>query len=191
MVSLAAIAGCGSSGAERPLRLPGDYLPLPPGRGTAYRLPAASPRVGARAPIDGYGCERGVPRARFGIHLELYARRRVVPVPAGIGIAPPLRRQGAYVTGGACSYPLRTREPTGVFELRSGALRLGTLFAVWGQPLSRRRLADFSGPVTAYLGGRRWPGEPGAIPLRPHSEIVLEVGGHVSPHPRYLFPHGL
>src|SRR5262249_2939076 len=128
---------------------------------------------------------------RSGIHLELFANRRVVVVPAGIGIAPPLRRDGVYVLGGRCSYPLRTREPTGVFELRHTSLTLGQLFTVWGRPLEAGRLLPFRGRVTAFVGGRRWHGDPRRIPLRRHAQIVLEVGGYVPPHRGYLFRPGL
>jgi hypothetical protein len=115
----------------------------------------------------------------------------VIPVPAGIGISPPLRRRGAYVRGGACAYPLRTYEPTGLVVMdRFPGLRLGALFAVWDQPLSKRALGRFHQPVRAYLDGRLWPGAPGQIPLARHAEIVLEVGAFVPPHPRYLFPPG-
>ena len=93
-----------------------------------------------------------------------------------------------YITGGACAYPVHTREPTGVFELTRSGLHLGGLFAVWGQPLGPRRLAGFNAPVAAYVGGRRWRGNPAGIPLGPHAEIVLESSGYVPPHPRYLFP---
>lgn len=127
--------------------------------------------------------------ASYGIHVELYARGLVVPLPAGIGIAPPQRRSGAYVRGGACSYPLRTYEPTGVVVVDEGHTHtLGALFAVWGQPLSAARLAGFRGPLSAYLDGRRWRADPAAIPLRRHAEIVLEVGPHVPPHSTYRFP---
>jgi hypothetical protein len=116
----------------------------------------------------------------------------VVVVPPGIGIAPPRRRRGAYVAGGRCSYPLRTREPTGVVEVERGrALTLGDLFAIWGRRLSRRRLASFRGRVDAFVGGVPWRGDPRAIPLRRHAQIVLEVGGRVPPHVRYRFPTGL
>ncbi len=132
---------------------------------------------------------------RYGIHLELYATRLVIPVPAGIGVAPPQHRRGAYVLGGACVYPLRTYEPTGLVVVdhraASAVPTLGVLFAIWGQPLSRGRLAGFRGPVRAYLGGVRWSGPPGAIPLTRHAEIVLEVGGAIPPHRTYLFPPGL
>ena len=113
-------------------------------------------------------------------------------VAAGIGIAPPRRREGAYVRGGRCSYPVRTREPTGVIEVEPGsAATLGDLFALWGQPLSRRRIGSFRGPVRAYVDGRRRRGDPRRIPLRPHGQIVLEVQGYVPPHPSYRFPPGL
>ena len=112
-------------------------------------------------------------------------------VPAGIGVAPPLERDGAFVTGGRCVYPLRTREPTGVIEVGSGGtFRLGDLFRIWGQPLSPRRIAGFRStrPVLAFVNGRRYAGDPRSIPLRRHAEIVLEIGGYVPPHSSYLFP---
>jgi hypothetical protein len=124
------------------------------------------------------------------VHLELFARKLVLLVPAGIGVAPPLRRQGAYVTGGRCLYPLRTREPTGVIESARTGLRVGDLFRVWGQPLSPRRLAGFRSttPLLAFVNGRRFRGDPRTIRLRRHDEIVLEIGGYVPPHSSYLFP---
>jgi hypothetical protein len=78
-----------------------------------------------------------------------------------------------------------------VIEVTATNLTLGHLFAVWGQPLSRMRMAGFRGRVRAYLDGRRWSGAPGAIPLRRHAQIVLEVGTHVPPHSTYRFPPGL
>ena len=64
------------------------------------------------------------------------------------------------------------------------------LFAIWGRPLGARRLLGFHGEVRVYLGGRRMLGDPRAVPLTPHAEIVLEVGGFVPPHRAYLFPRG-
>lgn len=127
---------------------------------------------------------------RLRVHLELFARKLVLLVPSGIGVAPPVRRDGAYVTGGRCLYPLRTREPTGVVEAAAAGLRLGDLFRVWGQPLSPRRLAGFRSakPLLAFVNGKRFHGDPRAIPLRRHDEIVLEIGGYIRPHSSYLFP---
>lgn len=162
---------------------------MPPARGAA---------ASAGARIGGLGCARG--GNRIGAHVELFAHRRVVVVPAGIGMAPPLRTRGAYVHAARCSYAVRTREPTGLLELdpqqgRAGPLTVGDFFAIWGQPLSTTRLAGFHAPrgtrVAAYLDGRPWPGDPRAMPLRRHAAIVLEVAGHVPPHATYRFPRKL
>jgi hypothetical protein len=113
-------------------------------------------------------------------------------VPAGIGIAPPRRRDGAYVDGGRCHYPLITREPTGVVEVAHGTrATLADLFALWGQPLRRDRLARFAGSVRAAVDGNRWRGDPRAIPLTRHGQIVLQVGPPIPSHARYTFPVGL
>jgi hypothetical protein len=96
------------------------------------------------------------------------------------------------VRGGGCAYPIVTREPTGVLEVAPGRERtLGDLFALWGQPLSRRRLAGFSGEVQAFVAAKRRRGDPRRIPLRRHAQIVLEVGGYIPPHRSYRFPPGL
>jgi len=170
----------------------GRPVPTPIGVTPEYRLPASSAAVLAGRPVGGFACTSTSPR-RFRVHVELFARRLVLLLPAGIGISPPLRHEGAYVLGGRCLYPLRTREPTGVIEV--GAARpvtVGDLFRVWGQPLSARRLAGFrtAERVQAFVNGKRVEGDPRAIPLRQHDEIVLEIGGYVPPHTSYLFPKG-
>jgi hypothetical protein len=193
---VAAIVGCGGSQpAPRALRLPPDERPTPVGSGLRFRIPALSAAVAHRAPVGGLRCQSPARLSQpYGIHLELFADRRVVPIPAGIGVAPPQHRHGVYVLGGACVYSLRTLEPTGVVRVSLAGARvptLGELFSVWGQPLARRRLAGFTGPVLAFVDGRRWVSSPFLIPLRRHAEIVLEVGGRIPPHPRYRFPPGL
>jgi hypothetical protein len=164
---------------------------VPIGDAPSYRIPATSPAVAARRLVDGLRCRRRPADPVYGIHLELFANRLVVPVPAGIGVAPPLTRNGAYVTSGACTYPLSTLEPTGVVRVDARRPSLTTLFKIWGQPLSATRLASFRGQVQAFVGGQPWRRTPGAIPLVRHAEIVLEIGGHIPPHPFYRFPPGL
>jgi hypothetical protein len=188
-------AGCGDgirgSGAS-----PSPGPPIGVGPTAAYTPPPRGVRAAAGAAIGGLRCATGDSR-RVGAHVELFAHRHVVVVAAGIGTAPPVRTRGAYVTGARCSYPVRTREPTGLLELEpsAGVLTLGDLFAIWGQPLSPSRLAGFRAPagtrVAAYLDGRPWPGDPRMMPVRRHAVIVLEVAGHVPPHIRYRFPRGL
>jgi hypothetical protein len=126
----------------------------------------------------------------FRVHLEIFADRRVVVVPAGIGVAAPSLRTGATVVPRGCTYPASTLTPTGVVEVARGSgVSLAGLFRIWGQPLGARTIASFRSrtPVRAYVDGRRVAGPAGAIRLRPRSEIVLELGGYVAPHPFFLF----
>jgi hypothetical protein len=162
--------------------------PWPIGAGAGFRVAAAPPSVLAGRPVAGFSCVRG--GGRYGVHLELFVRRQVLIVPAGIGVARPWRAHAGRLTPVGCSYAARTLEPTGVFEVRPG-LTLGDAFRIWGRPLSSSRIASFRGPVLAFVGGRRWRGSPAAIPLVRHAQIVLELGGYVAPHPRYLFAPGL
>jgi hypothetical protein len=165
------------------------------GRGKGYRIPSADRHTSAGRPVGRFRCTRA-PTARYGTHLEVFANRLDVVVPAGIGIAAPRKRDGAYVTRGRCEYPVRTREPTGLIEVDRGAEpTLGEFFDVWGQPLDRRRVLGFRASrgeaVSAFVNGVRWRGDPRSIPLTRHAAIVVEVGGWFPPTPRYLFPPGL
>jgi hypothetical protein len=114
------------------------------------------------------------------VHLELFAHRRVVVVPPGIGVAP-----------SGCVYPAWTADPTGVIEVAAGSrLRLGDFFRIWGRHLGSRSLLSFGSttPVRAYVAGKPFRGPPAQIPLTPGAQIVVEIGAYVPPHPTYLFP---
>jgi hypothetical protein len=172
--------------AEAPLRV---KPPAGAGVGAARHLPTLPPgALGTGTHARSLRCTRGTPTTALA-HLELFAHGHVVIVPAGIGIAPPRRREGAYVRGGACRYPVWSDESTGLLRLARGGLTLGDLFAVWGQPLTRSRLARWSAPVRAHVDGRPWRGDPRGIPLRDHAQIVLQAGGPLlAPNARYEFP---
>ena len=174
-----------------PSGLPPSVHPWPIGVGAGFRIAAAPPAVLAGRPVGRFRCGRS-DGPRVGVHIELFVRRQVLIVPAGVGVARPWRGHLAQLTPGGCTYPARTLEPTGVIEVSPGAgLTLGDVFRLWGQPLGPRRLAGFRGRVLAFVDGRRRYGDPGGIPLTRHAQIVLEVGGYVPPHPRYLFARGL
>jgi len=126
-------------------------------------------------------------------HLEVFAAGHVVQIPAGIGFAPPLRQDGAYVRAGGCVYPIRTVEPTGLVLLAAGPIRkLGQFFDLWGQPLSRREVAGFRASagqdVSVFINGMLWPESPDSAPISPSAQITIEVGPYVPPHTRYTFP---
>jgi hypothetical protein len=154
--------------------------PWPIGPGPRYTPPPRSADVVAGRPIGPLRC--GAPGRAIQVHLELFVDRRVVVVPAGIGLA-----------ANGCAYPVRTLAPGGVVSAaRRAALTLGDLFRVWGEPLAARRLLSFSSPrrLRAYVGGRLVHGPAAAIPLTSHAEIVLELGPYLVPHSFFLFPGG-
>src|SRR4051812_17771815 len=94
LVAVLALAGCG--GGPEPAAQTNSresLIPLTPGRGAAFRPSPYGAAAARAAPVAGLACGRR-PAKRHGAHLELFARRHVVLVPAGIGVAPPQQREG-------------------------------------------------------------------------------------------------
>jgi hypothetical protein len=183
------VGGCGST--RRPVSSSGLPAALvaqarPIGRGASFHPPSTGRVIGRCRPRLG---------ARIGVHVELFAANRVVLVAGGIGTRPPRAFSAGRISRARCYGDLVTLEPTGVVLVRPGArLVVSDLFRSWGQPLSPSRLASFPAAagrrVVVFVDGRRWHGSPGGVPLKRHSEIVLEVGPHVPPHSSYTFPPG-
>jgi hypothetical protein len=171
--------------------VPAMPVVTPIGRGPRFALQTGA-RADRGAPIGRLRCASAAGRFEDA-HLEVFAGGRVVIIPPGVGVARPRLQVGAVVSGGRCSYPLRTTDPTGVIRFRPGrGLTVGDVFAVWGQPLSRHRLCGFAsaGGVRVYIGGRLFTGAPAAVPLRRHEEIVVEIGPRIPPHVSYTFAGG-
>lgn len=188
----ACAAGCGAAPARRASPLAGIPPALlaqarPIGVGARFRPAVRGPVLGDCRTVLG---------ARYGVHVELFAANRVVLVGAGIGTRPPRRAFAGRIVAARCYGDPVTLDPTGIVLVRPGSrLTLADLFRAWGQPLSATDLAGFRAApghrVAVFVGGRRWSGAAGAVPLRRHAEIVLEVGPHVPPHRSFTFPSGL
>jgi hypothetical protein len=151
-------------------------VPTPIGAGPAYRPRPAVHAACAPAPL-GSGAR---------IHLELFANRRVVVVPAAIGLRGP-RTSAGRVVAASCRARLWTLDRTGVVRF-TGRATLRDLFAVWGAQLGPKRLLGFRGRVRAYVNGVPRRGDPRALVLRDRDEVVLQVRGFVPPHVTYRFP---
>lgn len=141
-------------------------------------------------PIDGIPCETEMTRVHLHAHLSIFINGARMQLPGGIGIVS--TRQGG------CLYWLHTHEPDGIIHVESttpnapqgGRYTLGMFFDIWGKRLSRNRIARFRGPVTAFVDGSRYTGDPRGIPLRRHQRITLELGHPIVMPPNYLFPPG-
>jgi hypothetical protein len=166
-------------------------LPRPVRTDGAFATRAISTDVRAGRPVGRLSC--GPPRPRVGAHVELFVDGAVLLVPGGIGIAEPFVGSEPFVAGGRCEYAAVTRDPTGVVEVDPvAAVTLGDLFDLWGVHLGRDGFAGFAGRVAAFVDGDPVAGDPRAIPLARHAQVVLEIGApFVAPHRRYGFPPGL
>jgi hypothetical protein len=146
-------------------------------------------------PIDGISCETSE-RLLFHIHahVAVYVAGALRPLPAGIGIGPPLTIQDGFVVSGSCFSWLHTHDETGVVHIESPIERTyttGDFFDVWGQPLSSTQVGPETGTVTAYVDGAPFDGDPRAIPLNAHALVQLDVGTPiVAPQP-FSFAGGL
>ncbi|HVP75436.1 MAG TPA: hypothetical protein VMS63_05385 [Gaiellaceae bacterium] len=151
-------------------------VPTPIGVGPRYHPPPA---------VHG-PCVPGPLRGAARVHVELFANRRVVIVPAAIGLRD-ARFDLGRVAGAHCRARLWTTDPSGVVSF-TGRQRLGDLFEVWGLPIGRMRLASFHGAVSLFRNGLPVRGDPRGLALRDGDEVVLEIGGFVPPHRSYRFP---
>lgn len=146
-----------------------------------FLAPASTTTLGAI--VKGIQCE-SLPQLAYTAyaHLQVYVRGKSRTLPGGIGLVgktPKPTPNGLYFGAKTCMYWLHTRAADGVIEIQSPAPRhytLGDFFHVWRQPLTRRRAATATGPITAIVDGRRWRGRPANIPLEEHTEIELAVG---------------
>jgi len=133
---------------------------------------ASAQTAGAPA-IDGIRCDQ-MEGAVFHIHqhLTLLDHGKAVTIPSDVGR--PLL--------GGCFYWLHTHTPDGLIHVESPAFRtftLGQFFDVWGQPLGPTAAgpARFKkGALRVYVDGSRYTGDPRAIELNQHADIVLEAG---------------
>jgi hypothetical protein len=171
-------AGVGTGG-----RIPASLLAgvRPIGRGPRFQPPISGGVPGRCEPTLG---------PRDAAHIEVFGANRVVLLAAGIGTGAPRHLTDGRLSEARCFGAVVTLDPTGIVYFRVGAgLTLGTVFSAWGQTLTPTRVASFSGGrAFVYVDGQLRRGAPAAVALRSGAEIVVEIGPHVPPHRRFVFP---
>lgn len=179
-ICLVALSGCGGSEAQwTPPPAPKiddpSLIPVPVGPTRAY-TPAAT------APAD---CAPGPVKGRYRAHIELFAHRHAIVIPAGIGLRAPRTNDLGRIEAAECRASIRTLDPTGVVEFDRADLTLEDVFRTWRQPYGRVRLLSFRGRTSVFVAGR--PAS-GAIRLTDRVQIVVELGGYIPPHRSFTFP---
>jgi len=117
-------------------------------------------------------------QARLTIFVQGFARQ----LPAGIGIInghPQYTRRGTYIPTGNCASAVHTNAADGMIEIRSPNQRsytLGDFFDLWGQQLNNDHVGPAAGPVTVFINGKPYAGNPRKIQLNQGPQIQLEVG---------------
>jgi hypothetical protein len=207
----AALSACGSSGAQptatqstvpitfttttpvptstvpaptRTAYLGPDNVPIETG---SFLAPATTTRLGMI--VDGVQCQSIAQLAYTAYsHLQVYVDGRSVALPGGIGLVGVKTKatsHGLVFSPKTCMYWLHTLAADGIIQVQSPVRRaytLGVLFKIWDQPLSSDQVATAHGHVIATVNGRRWPGDPSAIPLRERESIQIAVGTPVPPY---------
>lgn len=161
-----------------------DNIPIETG---PFLAPATTTRLGMI--VDGVQCQSIAQLAYTAYtHLQVYVDGHSVALPGGIGLVgvkTQASSHGLVFTPRTCMYWLHTRAADGIIQVQSPVRRaytLGVLFKIWNQPLSSDQIATAHGHITATVDGRRWPGDPSAIPLRERENIQLAVGTPVPPY---------
>jgi hypothetical protein len=124
-------------------------------------------------------------------HLDVLIRGKGYPIPAGIGID----KRDRFIS------PLHTHDFSGILHVESPTVRkytLGQTFDVWGLRFSSSCVGGYCAKgrekVWVFVSGVRWLGDPRAIPLKQHQEIIVAYGTYASiPKPIppfYPFPPG-
>ncbi|MDB5237218.1 MAG: hypothetical protein JWL88_320 [Parcubacteria group bacterium] len=121
-------------------------------------------------------------------HVDLYINGAKVQIPAEIGV-----NQAANFIS-----PLHTHDTSGIVHVESNVVRdftLGQFFDVWGVRFSQDCIggycADATNTLKVYANGVLVSGDPSAMVLKSHEEIMI-VYGTTTPAiiPSYVFPSG-
>ncbi|HVX40685.1 MAG TPA: hypothetical protein VHB25_14040 [Gemmatimonadaceae bacterium] len=133
--------------------------------------------------ISGISCDQQEgSRIHIHQHLVIFDHGKQVPIPPNVGQVPQA----------GCLYWLHTHTPDGIIHIEAPQDRSFTLadfFTVWGQPLSVTRAATAVAArgqmLRVWVDGKPYAGDPRAIRLAPHTDIVIEAGPPFVTPPRF------
>ncbi len=180
---------------------PAAAAPATPTGPEGVEVPAGDPLAASGATgntIDGVQCGSSEQLAyHIHTHVQIFVSGTQVQIPAGVGILNPqtTQQQGSdYVGSGTCLYWLHTHAADGIIHVESPSKNLytlGTFFDIWHQPLSTGAVGPDSGPVTVYVDGKAYTGNPRDIQLQDKEQIQIDVGTPAPPYKAITFPDNL
>ena len=147
--------------------------------------PALAPASTAAdgAPVDGIRCDAAEQIAyHIHSHLLVFVNGQAQSLPYGIGLVTPVAQNtgaNTFAHASRCYYWLHVHAADGIIHIESPTQQsytLGQFFALWRQPLTTATVGPATGPVTAYVNGKPFTGDPATIPLQNHEDIQLDVG---------------
>jgi hypothetical protein len=157
----------------------------------SFALAAITPRAmwaqqlrpASGEPVNGISCDAMEgQRLHTHQHLVILDHDKEVAIPPNVG-QPQVRQ---------CIYWIHTHTPDGIIHIEAPLDRhftLGDFFDVWGQPLSKKTAATAraakGSSLRIWVNDKRYTGDPRAIPLTPHADIVIEAGPPYPKPPRF------
>jgi hypothetical protein len=187
------VAGCGGGEKAAPEQ-PTRAAPTPSKGAVPWPAPADPPKLTRRAGLTPETHEFVFLHVHA--HLDVFANGKSVTVPAGIGIDidnPSVRRykasDGSTGYGGIsppcaqpCISPIHTHFTDGVLHTEAKKDQFNTLgefFTEWNVRLDSSCVGGYckpAAPITIYVDGDPWSGDPREIKLEDKREIAIVIG---------------
>jgi hypothetical protein len=194
LLATAALVGCGGSGTKTTELARTHAAPTPPTGAAPWPAPANPIQLTRKAGLTPETHEFLALHVHS--HLDVFVNGKPVTVPAAIGIEthdPQVKRfdepGGSTSFGGIsppcatpCISPLHTHSVDGVLhtEAKEGEFNtLGEFFVEWNVRLNARCVGGYchpKAPITFYVNGDPYDGDPRAIKLEDKTEIAIVIG---------------
>jgi hypothetical protein len=193
LILLLVLAGCGG-GKKSGSIVPTNPAPTPTKGAPPWPAPADPMALARKAGLTPETHEFVFLHVHA--HLDVFVNGKAVTVPAAIGINihdPAVKRipeaNGSFAYGGInppcarpCISPLHTHDTTGILHTeakQSQFNNLGEFFTEWKVRLDRKCVGGYcrpTAPITVYVDGDVYSGDPRQIELEDRREIAIVIG---------------